>query len=457
VAVHRIRQGLDLPLAGEPVQVIEPAVRVPRVALLGADDAGLKPTVAVQVGQPVLRGTPLFEDKRVPGVRHVAPAAGIVAAVHRGEMRAMQSVVIDVDVGDGPDTQVPFAAHARQPVQDLDAAAVRALLVESGAWIALRTRPWSKVPAPDSTPYAIFVTAIDTRPHAPSVDVVLAGREADFHAGVLALAKLCPGTTFVCKAAGSAVSAPAAANVRVEEFAGPHPAGTPGLHIHRLAPVALERTVWHIGYQDVAAIGRLFATGRLDVERVISIGGPGALRPRLLRTRQGAALDALTTGELAAGPQRVISGSALDGRTAQGEVHGYLGRHHHQVAIVPEGARRELFGYVAPGADKHSIWGVVLGHWAKARKLALTTTTNGSPRAMVPIGAYERVMPLDLMPTFLLRALITRNAEWAEELGVLELAEEDVALCTYVCPGKVEYGPLLRDMLARIEKEHAHP
>jgi Na+-transporting NADH:ubiquinone oxidoreductase subunit A len=390
-------------------------------------------------------------------VRHVAPAAGTIVAIHRGEMRALQSVVIDVDPDDGPERQVAFIAFTGRPGRELDADAVRALLVESGAWTALRTRPYSKVPSPESTPHAIFVTAMDTQPHAPSVDVALAGREEDFNAGVLAIAKLCAGTTFVCKAAGSSVSAPAAANIRVEEFAGPHPAGTAGLHIHLLAPVDLERTVWYIGYQDVAAIGHLFTTGQLDVERVISIAGPGAARPRLLRTRLGASLDALTQGELVPGLQRVISGSALDGRAAQGDVHGYLGRYHQQIAVVPEGGRRELFGYVAPGANKHSIWGVVLGHWAGRRKLALTTTTNGSPRAMVPIGAYERVMPMDLMPTFLLRALITRNPEWAEELGVLELDEEDVALCTYVCPGKVEYGPLLRDMLTRLEKEHAHP
>ena len=457
MAVHRIRRGLDLPLAGEPAQTVEPAAAVAHVALLGADHVGLKPALRVQVGDEVLRGTPLFDDKRAPGVTHVAPAAGKVAAIHRGEMRAFQSLVIAIAADDGPEQQVGFASYTGRPVAALDADAVRALLVESGLWTALRARPWSAIPSPASTPHAIFVTAIDTHPHAPSVDVVLAGRETDFHAGVLAIAKLCAGTTFVCKAAGSAVSAPAAANVRVEEFTGPHPAGTAGLHIHTLAPVDLDRSAWHVGYQDVAAIGHLVATGRLDVARVISIGGPGAARPRLLRTRLGASLDSLTRGELAPGEQRVISGSALDGRTAQGEVHGYLGRYHQQVAVVPEGGQRELFGYVAPGANKHSIWGVVLGHWAGRRKLALTTTTNGSPRAMVPIGAYERVMPMDLMPTFLLRALITRNAEWAEELGVLELDEEDVALCTYVCPGKVEYGPLLRDMLTRLEKEHAHP
>jgi Na+-transporting NADH:ubiquinone oxidoreductase subunit A len=457
VAVHRIARGLDLPLAGDPAPVIDAAAAPARVALIAADYPGLKPTMLVQPGERVLRGQPLFEDKKTPGVMFAAPAAGTVAAIHRGEMRAFLSLVIDVAPDDGPEAQVTFASYRRRPIDALDGDGVRALLVESGLWTAFRTRPFSKVPAAAARPHAIFVTAIDTHPHAPPVDLVLAGREADFDAGVRCVAKLGAGRTYVCKAAGSAVSAPAAERVTLEEFSGPHPAGTPGLHIHRLDPVGAEKTVWHIGYQDVIAIGRLVTTGRLDVERVISVAGPGAARPRLLRTRLGASTDDVTRGELEPGAQRVVSGSVLDGRTAHGEIHGYLGRYHQQIAVVPEGGQRELFGFIAPGANKFSIWGVVLGHWAKARKLALTTTTNGSPRAMVPIGAYERVMPLDLMPTFLLRALITRNIEWAEELGALELDEEDVALCTFVCPGKVDYGPLLREMLTRIEKDHAHP
>jgi len=455
VAVHRIRKGLDLPLAGEPTQIVDVAAAPARVGLVGADFVGLKPTMLVREGDRVLRGTPLFEDKRAPGVRHTAPAAGTVAAIHRGEMRAFQSLVIDVDPADGPDAQVGFASFAGGAADALDAGAVRALLVESGMWTALRTRPFSRVPAPSSMPHAIFVTAMDTHPHAPAVDVVLADRAADFRAGLVAVARLCDGRTYVCKAAGSSIAAPAADRIVVEEFAGPHPAGTPGLHIHVLDPARLDKTVWHIGYQDVAAVGRLVTTGKLDVERVVSLAGPGTLRPRLLRTRLGAALDALTRGELRPGEQRVVSGSVLDGRAAAGEVHGYLGRHHLQVSVVPEGRRRELFGWIAPARDKFSVWGVVPGHWAKGRGLPLTTTTNGGARAMVPIGAYERVLPFDLMPTFLLRALITGNAEWAEEMGCVELDEEDLALCTFVCPGKFEYGPLLRAMLTRIEKEEA--
>jgi Na+-transporting NADH:ubiquinone oxidoreductase subunit A len=451
VAVHRMRKGLDLPLAGAPVQTIDAAPPPARVALLGADYPGLKPTMLVQPGDRVRIGTPLFEDKRTSGVRHVSPAAGTVAAIHRGEMRAFQSIVIDVDAAEGPDTQVQFASFTGDVPATADA--VRALLVESGLWTALRTRPFSKVPSVTSVPHAIFVTATDTRPHAPSVDVVLAGRMEEFHAGVRALAGLCPGTTYVCRAASSAVTAPAAERILVEEFAGPHPAGTPGLHIHVLDPVRLGKTVWHVGYQDVAAIGRLVTTGRLDVGRVVALAGPGVARPRLLRTQLGAALDALTNDELLAGEQRIVSGSVLDGRAASGDVLGYLGRYHVQVSALPEGHRREPLGWIAPQPDKFSLWGVVLGHWAKRRGLPLTTTTNGSPRAMVPIGAYERVMPFDLMPTFLLRALITGNTEWAEEMGCVELDEEDLALCTFVCPGKVEYGPLLRTMLTRIEHD----
>jgi Na+-transporting NADH:ubiquinone oxidoreductase subunit A len=409
----------------------------------------------VQPGERVRRGQLLFDDKARPGVRHTAPAAGTVRAIHRGDKRAFQSLVIDVDGDDAADAQLPFAAYSGTAPQQLSADAVRALLLESGLWTALRTRPFGRVPDPTSQPRALFVTAMDTRPHAPAVDAVLAGRIDDFHAGVACLAKLTPGPTFVCVGAGSSLTTPAIEGVRRETFAGPHPAGNAGTHIHFLCPVDLERTAWHIGYQDVAAVGRLFTTGRLDVGRVVALAGPPVLRPRLLSTRLGASTAALTDGELAPGRQRIVSGSVLDGRTAMDGVHGWLGRYHQQVSVLAEAGQRELFGWIAPGAAKFSIWPVVLGAWRRGAKFALTTTTNGGARAMVPIGAFERVMPLDLMPTFLLRALLMRDDERAEALGALELDEDDLALCTFVCPGKAEYGPLLRDALHRIEKEVA--
>ncbi len=451
MAVHSNRKGLDLPLAGAPALQVAEARPSSRVALLAADVPGLKPAMAVQVGDAVLRGQKLFEDKRIPGVAFAAPEAGTVAAIHRGERRALISVVIDVAADDGPDRQVAFAAAGGRGAAALDVGAVRALMQESGLWTALRQRPFGHVPAADGTAEAVFVTAIDSRPHAPPPSLVIGPRADDFREGLTALSKIGAGPVYLCTAAGDGIEAPA--GVQLEQFAGPHPSGLVGWHIHCLHPVSMERHVWHIGYQDVIALGHLLRTGRLDPTRVIALAGPSVRQPRLLRTRLGASIDELVAGELHEGEHRVISGSVLDGRAASGDAHGYLGRFHLQVAVLPEGRRRELFGWIAPGADKFSVTGSVIGAFTRTAR-ALTTTVNGGERAMVPIGTYERVLPYDVEPVFLLRALITRDDEAAQRLGALELDEEDIALATCVCPSKYEYGPLLREALTRIEKEH---
>jgi len=452
MAVHSNRKGLDLPLAGAPVLQIGEAAPSRRVALLAADMPGLKPALAAQVGDRVLRGQKLFEDKRIPGVAFTAPAAGTVSAIHRGDRRALISVVIDVDAADGPAQQVKFAAYSGRSAADLDAGEVRALMQESGLWTALRQRPFGHVPAADGTAEAIFVTATDSRPHAPPPSLVIGPRADDFREGLVCLTKIGAGLVYLCTGAGEAIDAPP--GVQVEQFAGPHPSGTVGWHIHCLHPVSMERHVWHIGYQEVIALGHLLRTGELDVGRVISLAGPSVRSPRLLRTRLGASIDELVAGELQQGEHRVISGSVLDGRIAAGEATGYLGRYHLQVAALPEAREREMFGYIRPGAEKFSVTGTVLGAFRRAHGFRLDTATHGGERAMVPIGSYERVLPFDILPTFLLRALITRDDIRAQELGALELEEEDLALATYVCPGKTEYGPLLRAALTRIEKEH---
>jgi len=454
VAIYRVLKGLDLPLAGVPEQVIEPAAPAAAVALLAEDYVGLKPIFRVAEGDEVSLGQLLFEDRANPGVRFTAPAAGRIAALNRGERRAFVSLVIALEPHDPDEPAVPFESYRRTSPETLDRAEIVALLVESGLWTALRVRPFSRVPPPDSAPAALFVTAMDSRPHAPSVDLVLAGQEEDFGLGLACLARLSPGPTYLCCAENSRVAEAAVPGVTVARFAGPHPAGNAGTHIHILHPADLDRRVWHIGYQDVIAVGRLVRTGLLDTRRVVALGGPSVTRPRLLATRVGAATDGLIAGEIEPGC-RVVSGSVLDGRTAMGPVTGYLGRYHLQVAALPEPEGRELFGWIRPGGDKFSIWRVVQSAFQKPAALRLTTATHGGKRAMVPIGSFERVMPLDLLPTFLLRALLMGDIERAVELGCVELDEEDLALCTFVCPGKAEYGPLLRRALERIEKEIA--
>lgn len=458
MALHVIKKGLNLPIAGEPDQVIQPGRAPRRVALLAADYHGMKPTMLVAAGDSVKRGQALFEDKKTPGVMYTAPGAGTVLAVNRGERRAFQSLVIELSEAERPnkaaaDDAVSFAAYAGKEPTSLSSEEVKALLLESGLWTSLRTRPFSKVANPATTPHSIFVTAMDTTPLAPSVDVVFRGNEDFFRQGVTCVAKLTTGKTYVCVAADSPVKSAVPAEASIEEFQGIHPAGTPGFHIHTLDPVNLDKTVWYLNYQDVIAIGKLFTTGRLDVERVIALAGPGVVKPRLLRSRLGVSLDDLVEGELKEGEHRVIAGSVLSGRACRGDVFGYLGRYHNQVSVVREGRQREFLGWLAPGKDKFSVVNVFLSRLSPGGKFEFTTSLNGSARAMVPIGVYERVMPMDLMATFLLRALVIGDVEQAAQLGCLELDEEDLGPCTFVCPSKYDYAVYLRQILTQIEKE----
>jgi len=443
----KIRRGLDLPITGAPAQRIEAGRPVRSVAVIGFDYHGMKPTMAVQVGDRVKLGQVLFSDKKTPGVVFTAPGAGVVSAIHRGEQRVLQSVVIDLDGDDA----VEFARYADAEIDRLDEQLVRRNLIDSGLWTALRTRPFSKVPAIDARPHSIFVTAMDTHPLAADPVVVISEHKEDFARGLRVLARIAP--VVVCHADGTQMPCSGLANVRSEAFAGPHPAGLAGTHIHFLDPVDAEKSVWSLNYQDAIAIGKLFASGRLWTERVVALAGPMAEKPRLVRTRLGVSLDELTAGELKVGKAvRVISGSVFGGRTSRGAC-AYLGRYHLQVSCLEEGAEREMLHYLRAGANKHSVMNLYVSKLAAGRLFDFTTSTNGSPRAMVPIGNYEEVMPLDILPTQLLRSLIVGDTEMAQKLGCLELDEEDLALCTYVCAGKYEYGPILRDNLTRIEKE----
>lgn len=439
-----IKTGLDLPIKGAPRQTIDSRPAIRRVAILGADYPGMKPTMLVREGEQVQLGQPLFEDKKNAGVLFTAPGAGTVVEINRGERRVFQSVVIELD---GSDAAVSFTAHA-----DLDALSrdeVVAQLRDSGLWTALRKRPYEKIPALNAKPHSIFVNAMDTNPLALDPTVAIARDPEGFVAGIQVLRHLTEGPVFVCRAPEAKFDAGPG---QVETFAGVHPAGLVGTHIHHLDPIGEGKEVWHVSAQDAIAIGRLFRDGQLSVTRLVALAGPSVTDPRILETRLGASLDELTAGSLAAGDHRIVTGSVLGGRTAK-DTGAFLGRYHQQVSCVPEGTARIPFGWLSPGTNKHSVLGIYLSKLTPKKLIDYTTNTNGSPRAMVPVGAYEKVMPLDILPTQLLRALIVGDTDMAVKLGALELAEEDLALCTYVCPGKYEYGPILRDNLTTIELE----
>jgi Na+-transporting NADH:ubiquinone oxidoreductase subunit A len=459
MAVHTIKKGLDLPISGEPVQRIEAARSVSCVALLALDYQFMKPRMHVAEGDAVKRGQPLFEDRKTEGVLFTSPGAGTVVAINRGQRRAFQSIVIDLTPGERegkPDDNEfhVFSSFTGREIGELADDQVRDLLVESGQWTALRTRPFSKVPGPQEECAAIFVTAMDTSPLAADPTVVLDGRLDDFNRGLKALTSLTEGPVHLCCEPGSVFDGGGVDGVRVSHFTGKHPAGLAGTHIHTLDPVHRDKTVWAIGYQDVAAIGALFATGRLDVRRVVALGGPVVKNPRLLSTRIGAKTAELLADELEGRSNRVISGSVLHGHRAMGSRFGYLSRYTNQISCLNEDNKRRFMGWLAPGFDRFSItraFGSALR--GSSARYDFTTTTHGGHRAMVPIGLFEKVMPLDIMPTFLLRALLMDDLERAEALGCLELDEEDLALCSFVSPGKEDYGPALRRNLFEIWKE----
>jgi Na+-transporting NADH:ubiquinone oxidoreductase subunit A len=417
----------------------------------------------------------LFTDKKTAGVKYTAPGCGEVVAINRGERRVLQSVVVKLN---GTDAE-SFNSYPEAELETLDREKVVNNLVDSGLWPTLRTRPFSKVPAIDSDPHSIFVTAMDTNPLAANAELIIKEEEQAFTNGLKILTRLTEGKVFVCQKPG--VTLPAAKGTSKEEFDGPHPAGLAGTHIHFLDPVSEGKTVWSINYQDVIAFGKFFVSGQLPIDRVIAFGGPGAKNPRLLRTRIGASLDELLTDELNAGEQRVVSGSILDGTTAEGPM-AFLGRYHLQVSVLPEklkgefscnilnrtvritllpkksdhGFGQELFISSTPVADKCTIFSSINKAFSSifaASSQQRDTSQYGSKESVLALGSFEKVLPLDMLPNFLLRSLAAGDTDQAQDLGCLELAEEDLALCSYVCSGKNDYGIMLRDALTTIEKE----
>ena len=429
-----------------PEQKIYDGPRTPSVAVLGTDFKGLKPSMMVAEGDRVRVGDPLFSEKRNPKVVFTSPGGGVVKSINRGHRRMLHSIVIEVDENE---EFIEYEAHPADSLDSLTQDQVRDHLLKTGAWTALRTRPYSKVPNPDTQPHSLFVQAIDTRPLAADPELVIAEDPEAFRNGLRILRRLYEGKLFVTQAEGADIPKVDLPEVEYHGFSGPHPAGLVGTAIHFLDPVDAEKTVWYIGYQDVMAIGKLFVTGKRSLDRVVSLAGPMVENPRLLRTRQGAGIDALIEGELKPGQVRVISGSVLSGFRAAGW-NAFLGRYNTQITVLQEGSERVFMHWVRPTLKHFSFINVFL---RRLSSYPLTTVQNGSRRAMVPIGTYDDIVPMDILPTLLLRSLLVRDTDTAQLLGALELDEEDLALCTFVCHSKYEYGHALRACLDIIERE----
>lgn len=443
-----LTKGLDVPISGEPQQTISTAPSVSRVALIGDDYIGMKPTMEVAVGDHVKTGQLLFRDKKNEGVLFTSPATGRVEAINRGAKRKFESIVIAVE----EDQHISFLNPKDKPASSYSAGEIRSLLIASSLWNGLRTRPYGKIPDVASSPQAIFITAIDTRPLAADPALVIAENSDDFYLGLQLINRLVDCPAYLCVRESSIVDATRLDAMDIAEFAGPHPAGLPSTHIHFLNPASEASVVWHIDYQDVMAIGFLFTTGRLPTEKIVSIAGPAVLKPELLKVRVGGDLYQICRDRLVSSPNRILSGSVLDGRQAR-DFHHFVGRYHNQISVVHEGSGRGLFSWASLGGNRFSVKNIYTSALNKSRKFAMNTALWGGERAIYPVDSYDRVMPLDIIPLALLKSIAVGDTEKSRSLGALELIEEDLALLAFVCPGKNDFAPMLRDVLTEIELE----
>ncbi|MEM6563203.1 MAG: Na(+)-translocating NADH-quinone reductase subunit A [Pseudomonadota bacterium] len=441
-----LKKGLDLPVEGAPSDGITDGPDVRTVAVLGSDYIGLKPRFEVAEGDMVVAGSPIFAHKDMPDVKVTAPVAGRVRAINRGARRALISVEIQIGGENGDPVDFSAVGDSCTP------AGIEQKLCAAGLWTSFRTRPYSKVPDPASRAAAIYVTAMDTEPLAGDPAAVIAEAGEAFAAGLSAVAKLSEGNTYLCHAAGITLPGAETPGVTAAGFAGPHPSGLAGTHMHFLEPPSAAKIVWTIWYQDVIAIGRLMQTGHLDGRRVAALTGPRMRNPRMVRTLMGASMLDLAEGSIDNQvPLRIISGSILSGRAGEGPS-AYLGRYDRQITVIEEDKVQIPMGWIRPMRGKYAVQ-PVLGSAFSKKLHALTSNLNGGRRAMVPLGTFEELMPQDLLPTQLLRALLVMDTDTAQALGALELDEEDLGLVGFACPAKYEYGMALRDCLSKIERE----
>ena len=390
--LFKTKKGLDVPICGDPEQVIYEGNPIESVGLLGKDYVGLKPTMLVAEGERVKKGQPLFSDKKNPGVNFTSPGSGLVKAINRGAKRVLHSVVITLE---GNEEEL-FESYKDNEIVGLSGDQIRANLLASGLWTSFRTRPYSKIPPIDAIPSSIFVTAIDTNPLAANPDIIINERVADFTRGLAVISKLTEGCVYVCKALSADIPSGTNSTVEMAEFSGPHPAGLASTHIHFIDPVSDKKTVWYLDYQSVMAIGTLFATGQLNPERIVALAGPEVLKPRLIRTRMGANTEDLVKDELHPVMSRVISGSALHGHHAAAWA-SYLGHFHNQVTVLAEGGEREFFGWITPGKDKFSATNVYSSTWARFRGTKILSqhvdewkSESHRPNRIVRIGNASR-------------------------------------------------------------------
>ncbi len=447
--VIKIKKGLDIHMNGEAEKFYVKAPRAKTYAIKPGDWHGLTPKIIPKLCDVVKVGTPIFYDKYNPEIKFTSPVSGILQVINRGERRRIVEVVIEDDGKDTPETFVqgdPSGMSREKVVENL---------LNSGLWPTIRRRPYTVVAKPGSVPKSIFISAFDTAPLAPDFDFILKERKEDLQWGLNALKRLTEGKVHLNLDGRypSVRTFDSIQGVEINRFEGPHPAGNVGTHIHFLDPINKGEEVWVVQPQDVLAIGKLFRTGQYDPSVVVALTGARVEKPRYYRTIRGTAVAPILENQLKEGDNRVISGSVLNGKKID-PVTGYVGFFDSQVTVIREGNYFEMFGWVLPGFKKASVSRTFASTWlTPKKKFDMDTNYHGGERAFVMTGQYEKVVPMDIYPVLLLKAILANDIDKMEQLGIYEVDEEDLALCEYVCASKIPVTKILREGLKSLIKE----
>jgi Na+-transporting NADH:ubiquinone oxidoreductase subunit A len=441
----KLRKGLNIKLKGGAVTELETIQLPTTIALKPTDFPGLTPKLKVKTDALVKAGDAVFSDKYHPEILITAPAGGKVVSVNRGERRKILEVVIETDANAG---SVEFK---KADPNSLSGEEIKELLLTSGMWPFIKKRPYGIIASPDEKPISIYISTFDTAPLAPDYNFVLKGQMGTFQTGINALAKLTTGKVYLGINANSSFSA--VKNVVINTFEGPHPAGNVGIQIHNTNPINKGDVVWTLNVQDVLFIGRLFETGKVDFGKIIALTGSEVEKPKYYKTLIGVPVASVVNGKLnkADYKQRIISGNVLTG--ARVKTPGYVGFYDSQVTVIPEGDNYEFLGWAKPRLNKFSFSKSYFSWLAKGKSYVADANLNGEERAFVVTGQYEKVVPMDILPVHLLKAIIADDIDKMEQLGIYEIIEEDLALCEFVCTSKIEVQKLVREGINLMIKE----
>jgi len=442
----RLKKGFDIRLEGIAEKRLAGPVGSSKFGVRPVDFPGLIPKLDVKPGDEVKAGSPLFHDKLRPDILFTSPVSGKVISVDRGERRKILQVVIEKS-GDG------FVDFGKSDPEKLQSEVIREKLLKSGLWPVIRQRPYHVIANPADKPKSVFISGFDTSPLAPDYDFIIENSDFSlFSKGISIIRKLTGGkVNLILKEGGKSSLYENLSGVDISYFSGPHPAGNTGVHIHHLDPVNKGEVVWYINLQDIIAIGRLFAEGQYRHERIIALTGSEVVTPQYYRVLSGSSIEPVIKGNIRAGEMRYISGNVLTGTKITSD--GFIGFYDSQLTVIPEGNYFEFFGWALPGKDKFSFSKTFLSSLLPKKSYRLDTNFHGGERAFVVTGQYEKVVPMDIYPMQLFKAILAEDIDMMENLGIYEVAEEDFALCEYICPSKIEIQSIVRQGLDLMRKE----